>query len=150
LLDDFIQAQNEVTANPKLAALWATKIRDYPPGILKICQNTLQLATEKVGDWLETYMLKDADKGSEKARKIAAWLGNANEHKTHGRPIGIQKAREIGLNVTALEDDDALQERVLSVFHSMVVTFDLTNCIKAIENHKGKGSFVQIDIKEAK
>lgn len=82
-------------------------------------------------------MFKDCEKhGSE----IANWLGNFNKHKTHSRPINYALAREKGLRIKLLEDDQELQERVLSVFHSTLVTFDVAPCVKIIENHLGKGS----------
>jgi len=89
----------------------------------------------------------DSDK-IEKAKKIANWLGKAQNHKTHGRPIPFNVAKEEGLKVIELEADQELQEKVLSVFHSSIVTIEVTNCIKFIENQNGKGSYIQIDIKK--
>jgi len=66
-----------------------------------------------------------------KSVAIADWLGNAKEHKTHGRPIMIEQARDKGLIVERLEDDQELQERVLSVFHAAMVTFQVTQCVKS-------------------
>lgn len=77
-------------------------------------------------------------------RSIANWLGDFNEHKTHGRPINYQLAREKGLKITLLEDDPNLQDKVLSVFHATLVTFDVAPCVKIIENHLGKGSYIVI------
>ena len=78
-----------------------------------------------------------------KSHLIAEWLGTATNHKTHGRPIPIAVAKNEGLNVIELESDPDLQEKVLSVFHSAMVTIEVTNCIKMIENQNGKGSFSQ-------
>ena len=41
----------------------------------------------------------------------------------------------------ALEEDQGLQEAVLSVFHAVAMTFLSTPCVKLVENHNGKGSF---------
>jgi hypothetical protein len=143
LLDDFDQAKQEVTTNPKLAALWINKIGDYPPGIFQICEQTLKLSKEKVKGWLEAYMFNGQDKAAQNAKSIADWLGDARLHKTHGHPISIAEAGEKGLKVKALESDQALQDLVLSVFHSTAVTFDVTSCVKIVENHKGKGWYLQ-------
>ena len=48
------------------------------------------------------------------------------------------------MKVTALEDDQDLQEKVLSVFHAAIVTFEVTNCIKIIENQNGVGAFITV------
>jgi len=146
ILDEFDEAKKEVVSNPATAPLWVNKIKDLPPGFLNICRNTLDNSVLKVSEWLEVYMFKGDVDAQAKAREIAVWLGDANEHKTHGHPIGIKAAREKGLKVTALEDDQVLQERVLSVFHSSAVTLDVTNCIKMIENQNGKGWFLQIKV----
>lgn len=85
---------------------------------------------------------KDSDKDV-KSKKIAEWLGKATNHKTHGRPIPYNIAKSEGLNVIELESDPELQEKVLSVFHSAIVSIEVTTCIKMIENQNGKGSFIQ-------
>jgi hypothetical protein len=82
-----------------------------------------------------------ADKAA-KAKEIADWLGNFHEHKTHGRPLGYDLLHSKGLVVNRLEDDPGLQEAVLSVFHATMTTFQVTNCLKIIENHAGKGHYL--------
>jgi hypothetical protein len=82
----------------------------------------------------------------EKAHDIAEWLGNFEEHRTHGRPIGFDLAQEKGLKVTRLEDNQDLQEAVLSVFHATMVTFQSTACLKIIENHHGKGHYLVANV----
>jgi hypothetical protein len=146
ILDDFELAKSDISANRNLAALWASRMRDYPPGILQMCTNTMELAVTKVASWLSSFMFQGEDDGAEKAARIAAWLGNASEHKTHGRPLGIAALKRAGLKVSALEDDGALQELLLSVFHATAVTFDFTNCVKIVENHQGKGWFTVVEL----
>ncbi|OGU55867.1 MAG: hypothetical protein A2V66_18030 [Ignavibacteria bacterium RBG_13_36_8] len=146
IIDDFKQAQEEVSNNPKTAPLWINKVNAYPPGFLKMCSNTIELAKEKVEEWLSRYMLKDVPSENNKAKEIACWLGDANLHKTHRRPINISVAKEKGLKVIPLEDDQQLQERVLSVFHANMATFEFSDCMKLVENHTGKGLFLNVKI----
>ncbi|MCY4047869.1 MAG: hypothetical protein OXF42_07190 [Candidatus Dadabacteria bacterium] len=80
---------------------------------------------------------------NDKPREIAKWLADARQHKTHARPLGIDLLQEKGLKVIPLEEDQEFQEIILSVFHSTIVTFESTSCIKLVENHEGKGSFLQ-------
>jgi hypothetical protein len=143
LLDDFEQAKNEVIATPNVAPLWVSKMKDYPPGIFNICQTTIELAKEKVGQWMQQYMFKDAHDAQEKSNTIATWLGDAHYHKTHGHPINFDEAKANGLKVERLEEDHELQDKVLTVFHAVAVTFGVTNCVKMVENHNGKGWFLQ-------
>lgn len=146
ILDEFEQAKQEIAANPASIPLWATKVQAYPHGLLTMCDTTLTLAREKVREWLSTYMLKDDAEKEIKSASIAKWLGDAKEHKTHGRPITIHQAREKGLVVNCLEDDQELQERVLSVFHAIMVTFQVTGCVKMVENQNGKGVYTTIQV----
>lgn len=51
-------------------------------------------------------------------------------------------AMKLGLKVTALEEDQALQDLVLSVFHATTIIFD-RRVIKIIENHLGNAFIKQ-------
>lgn len=136
-LDEFLRAKTDIKADPASAALWIEKLRELPPGFLSKCSTLIVRAQEVVKAWLRDYMkLSDAD-----AAKAAEWLGKADNHKSHGRPISAIQAKEHGLKVTHLEDDAMLQERVLSVYHSLIVTFDGTWCGKLVENNKGRGAY---------
>jgi hypothetical protein len=53
-----------------------------------------------------------------------------------------QRLKSYGLNIAALEDDQALQDDVLSVHHAMIITFSSTPAIKIIENDRGV-AFIQ-------
>ena len=146
ILSEFEQAKQEVTANPRLATLWVSRINSYPHGFFKMCEDTITLAKTMVTSWLQTYMFKGDKTGI--ANRIAEWLSKASNHLTHGRPIDIATAKLQGLKVTQLEGDQKLQEAVLSVFHATMVTFDSSNCVKLIENHNGKGWFSRINVEQ--
>ena len=145
LLDDFEKAKEEVSSNPNLAPLWVSKMRDYPPGIFNICENTINVAKEKVTTWISQYMFKKRKGSREDAEKIAEWLGDANFHRTHGHPISYDEALRRGLKVSRLEDDNKLQDLVMSIFHATSMTFVSTPCVKIIENQFGKGLFTRIN-----
>jgi hypothetical protein len=42
------------------------------------------------------------------------------------------------MNVLDLEQNEAFQDAVLSTFHAVTHSFDLTPCVKLMENHMGK------------
>ena len=145
ILDEFERAKQEVAVDPRTAPLWVTRIQAYPQGVLALCEASIKLSQERVTDWLDTYMFRDQEPRGD---AIARWLSDAKLHKSHGRPIGIVQAKERGLKITAIEDDQELQERLLSLFHATTVTFDVTNCMKFVENHLGKGSYVNIQVSQ--
>lgn len=142
ILADFERAKEEISANQDAAKVWIPKLLEIPNGFLDLCTKTILLSKSKVAEWLNSYMFKDDE--NKLGEEIANWLGDFNEHKTHGRPINYQLAREKGLKITLLEDDQQLQDKVLSVFHATLVTFDVVPCVKIIENHLGKGSYIVI------
>lgn len=144
ILQDFERAKADVSTNPLLANLWGPRFAALPPGFLNLCEQVTKLSAEKVESWLGQYMFHGTDPA--KAQEIAHWLANFAEHKTHGRPIGIELAKSKGLNVTALEADQHLQEAVLSVFHATMVTFQATGCLKVVENHLGKGHYIVVQV----
>lgn len=147
ILEDFETAKREIQEDQGKAAVWLPKVMQIPIGTLDYCKKTIEVSKEKVEAWLNTYMFRN--EADNKAFEIAAWLGDFEQHKTHGRPISCELARNRGLKVVALEDDQELQEKVLSVFHAIMLTFDTTTCLKIIENHEGNGSYVVANIPPA-
>jgi ATP-dependent protease ClpP protease subunit len=146
IINEFNQAKKEIIENPAVAPIWINKIKNLPYGILDICDRTIKLSKERVCNWLESFMFKDDQKATEKAEEISTWLGDANFHKSHGKPISINDAKDIGLKVIELEADQELQEKVLSVYHASVITLEITECVKFIENHEGKGRYTTLQI----
>ena len=147
ILSEFEIAKQEIIANPNVAPLWVNKLKNLPHGILDICKNTTELSIQKVSLWLESYMFKDDPQKMQKANTIATWLGKAENHLTHGRPIPCNIASNQGLRIIELESDQELQEKVLSVFHASMVTLDVTNCVKIVENQNGIGNYIQLNVK---
>lgn len=147
ILKEFNQAKTEILANPGVAPLWIPKLSNWPAGILDICKNTIKLSKEKVKNWLTSYMFRNQSNGADTANEIANWLGTFDNHLTHGRPIPIVEASSHGLKVIQLESDQNLQEKVLSVFHSSIVTFEVTNCVKIVENQNGIGTYTSFNRK---
>lgn len=106
---------------------------------MKTAIDAIKLSTELVREWLGSCMF---DAGREKDRTIIDEIvSNLNEHdfsKVHNRHFGVDFCKRIGLAVDILEDNDTLQDLVLSVHHAYVVTFDATPTVKIIENQDGK------------
>jgi hypothetical protein len=144
VLQEFGLAQRSVATDPRVAPLWVSKIKDYPVGLLDLCHQTITVSKERVGTWLTQNMFRGESDAAMKGKGIGDWLSNAALHKTHGRPISIAEAQSIGLKVTPLENDQKIQDLVLSVFHSMCITFETTGCVKMIENHNEKGWYVTL------
>ncbi len=141
ILDQFELAKSDCRS-PELLGAWAPILPQYGPALLVQAKESLDLATELVSTWLAKYMLKTDLDPEKKAKEIAATLANHKLFKTHGRHINRVQARGFGLHIDDLEKDQKLQDLVLSIFHSNIITFNLTPTGKIIENHQG-GAFIK-------
>jgi hypothetical protein len=135
--EEFDRASKEMSQDQTKAYLWQPILQKYGPGLISQCEKVITLTDQVVRTSLESGMFKDdADKAA-KANKIVEELGSHALTKMHSRHIHKAKAKEIGLRVLDLEDDDELQDRVLSVHHSCMLTFEQTGALKLIENSIG-------------
>jgi hypothetical protein len=73
-----------------------------------------------------------------KAKKAARHFNDAAGHKSHGRRVGRDEARLVGLNIKDLEDDQDLQDEVLTVYHLMTIAFEMTPAVKMIASNHGR------------
>lgn len=137
ILDQFELAKKDYLENPGILGVWWGMLEQYGPALLKQCMNASDLTKLLVGEWLETYMFAGEADAKKKAGHIATYLTNHEKFKSHGRHISRKDAEDVGLKITKLEDDQKLQDAVLSVYHSMAITFMLTSATKIIENHLG-------------
>ena len=103
----------------------------------KPCCSRIDECKKFVGDQLRNVMFEGDPEASSKAQRIVEGLSDADEHKSHDRHIPISKCRDLGLKVVALEDDDKLQDLVLTVHHCYMFVMMNTPTFKTIENQKG-------------
>lgn len=138
IIKQFEEARADLRENPNHSAAWLPILQSYQPALLKICMDAANLSKSIVADWLEKYMLSGSDNAKEKAERIAEFLGDYDRFKSHSRGIDRSQLRDIGLNIRDLEDDDKLQDLVLSVHHSVSHLMAKTPTTKIVENHLGK------------
>jgi hypothetical protein len=91
-----------------------------------------------VRDWLLTGMLENKPDKEQLADRILQELGDHALTKSHARHISADKCEEIGLVVERMEDDDDLQDAILSVHHACIHTLSSTPAFKIIENQNGR------------
>ena len=140
VLDQFDRAKQECSDPAKLAA-WVPMLNQYGPDLLVRCETALELSRELVKTWLETYMFNGATNASQTAETLSSWFADHRNFKSHGRHISRNELVKQQMKVTALEDDQTLQDLSLSVFHSAVHTFTGTSIVKIVENHTGRAFF---------
>lgn len=137
LLKEFERARDEITANPNMALLWQPILQHYQPTLLSHAQHGIQWAKEIGRKTLAEGMFKDDPDAAAKAETLAEFLLSHDLHKAHGRHLHRNELRAQGLKIVDLEDDDGLQDAVLSVHHACMLTMSNYGAVKLIENHQG-------------
>lgn len=146
VLNEFKQALKEVKLDPDAIQAWRCILQQYHPTFLGQCQQAIDWTKAFVADQLREVMFKDDPDAVVKSQRIVDGLSDADEHKSHERHIPIAKCRDLGLNVVALEDDEELQELVLTVHHCYMFVLMNTGTFKIIENHKGAAFAKQLQM----
>jgi len=72
------------------------------------------------------------------AEKVAAYFNDASIHKSHGRRIDREEVRAQKVDVEDLEDDQQLQEMVLTAYHLVTLVFEKTPATKLVTSHHGR------------
>lgn len=144
LLRDFEKAKAECSDDVRAVAAWTPILRSYV-GLLEFCRQQIELSMDVVAGWLERYMLRDGvlrnddDARKKKAREIAEYFGSEESYgrfRAHSRPIRVPELQQLGLKISELEKQKALQDAVLSIYHAEELTLR-EPIAKIIENHMG-------------
>jgi ATP-dependent protease ClpP protease subunit len=137
IIEEFKQAREEIIANPSSAMVWQMILSKYSPTLVGQCQKAIDWSETIVKEWLSTGMFEGEEGAGKKADTIVRELGSHSVTKSHARHISLSRAKELGIKVIALEDDDDLQDAVLAVHHACIHTLAHTPAIKIIENQMG-------------
>lgn len=143
VLREFERAYQEISADPSRAAVWHPILAQYPPTFVGNCENAVKWSEKFTREQLADNMFNSARNKNTKIDKFINALTDYDEVKLHERQINYQEARKIGLNIDLLEDDQALQDLVLTAHHCYAHTLSSTAAFKIIENHQG-ASFIKL------
>jgi hypothetical protein len=141
-IDEFNMAVESIREVPASAPLWQAIIGKYHPTFLLECMQAIDWSRTLVTSRLQENMFALDPDAATKATKAVTALADHADTKTHSRHFSMAKCREIGLIVEELENDNKLQDLVLTIHHSYMHTFGQTSAIKIVENHKGIASVV--------
>lgn len=140
VVDLFEQAIDEVMrSDPVVARVWAPILPSLGPSLLAEAQMALLHSESMVAEWLEKWMFVGRVDAKEKAVDAAQYFNSAKTHKSHGRRIGRDEAKEKELMVSDLETSQDLQDEVLTAYHVMTITFESSIAGKLIRSSNGTG-----------
>ena len=133
----FAKAKKEITTNPVLALAWNPILAKFGTALPEEAGRAISYGTGLVEEWLQKYMFADKEKPADLAKEVAEFFGGT-EHGSHSRRIDRQKARQQHLNVVDLEDDQNLQDEILSLYHLSTIAFGHGPAAKMILSQTGK------------
>jgi hypothetical protein len=138
VVDQFDSAKLDILGDPakhiqgdlQMAHVWAPVLSTIGPSLLQEARNALAYSERMVSQWLTAYMCRDDSDPGATGQRIASYFNNASEHLSHGRRIDRDECRQQGLRIEDLENDQALQEAVLTLYHMMTIVFQNSQATK--------------------
>jgi hypothetical protein len=134
--EEFRRACKEATNNPNSIPIWQAIITRYGPTFLSQCENAILWSKSFVELQLEHVMFEGSKDAAAKSKKIVRKLSDYRGNKTHSRHIHFDELKAMGLKVMLIEDDQRLQDLILTVHHCYMHALMNTPSFKIIENHK--------------
>lgn len=138
IVEQFNRAHADIGANPVLAHVWAPLLQSLGPALLTEAQNSIGYSERMVATWLRERMFRDDPNRDTRSEEVARFFSDASQHLSHGRRIDRDEARGHGVPVEDLENNQDLQEAVLTAYHLATIMFELGSAIKIITSNNGR------------
>lgn len=136
VIKEFKQAISEVTVNPNSSLIWQTIIGKYHPTFLSTCQNAIKWSDELAKEFLSNNMCNERGVvDTEKVNKIISLFSSHEETKSHSRHISRKQCISVGLTIEDMEQDNYLQDQILTTHHAFMHSFTQSHAVKIVENH---------------
>jgi membrane-bound ClpP family serine protease len=146
IIEEFETAKREIAADPTTVAVWQPIIAKYSPTVIGEAEKAVKWAEHITKAWLISGMFDGDPKAEEKASRIVGELSSHSLTLAHNRHYSPHAVRELGLRVELLEDEGELQEAVLTVHHSCILTLSETSALKIIENNRGAAHITAVQV----
>ena len=132
VIKEFEDAKEDIKNNPQSLGLWQVIVSKYHPTFLLACKQAVLLTNELANKVLKRSVANKAVRG-----KIKKLFNDNSISKLHSRHYSKEKVKKAGLNVIDLESDPKLQDLVLSLHHSYIITLEHSLITKIVENQIG-------------
>ena len=125
-----------IEEGPRALTAYMPLISKYDLHILEICKIAQELSKELARNWLSVFMLKCTEDDPLVIQAVD-FFSNYDVHKSHGRSIDREKAREMGLKVFNVEEMGELADLVRGLYNQYEIWFDKTSFYKMFEDARG-------------
>lgn len=136
VLAELDKAAADIKEDPAKLELWRVILSKYHPTLVVGCDQAIKWAKEFVESSLKTVMFAGQADAEQKAKSIVEFLSDFDSTRHHSRHININRCKEIGLNIIQMEDDDTLQDLILTVHHCYIHAMDGGRVAKVVENDR--------------
>lgn len=138
VVDEFNRAKSEILSDVNTAHVWAPILPAMGPSLLMEADNALKYGEGMVARWLAERMFAGRPNAEALGAAVASHFNDASTHKSHGRRIDRAEARSVGVVVEDLEDDQDLQDAVLTAYHVMSILLGISSLTKVFITDTGK------------
>lgn len=134
ILELFQKAQAEISADPTKLAGWMPILSQMGPSLVIDCEHAITLSGELVETWAKEYMFAGEPDANAKAKKIADYLGDHKNFKSHGRSIKIPELIAQGVKVKDLSTMGPIYEAVTVLYSAIDIVLSNSGLYKLFEN----------------
>ena len=142
VLKEFEKAKEDIKQNPHALGLWQVMFAKYNPTFLVTCEQAIELS-----DDLADEILSKTFSDKTKRKEILKAFNNNATTKVHSRHISKEKCKSVGLNIIDMEDDQHLQDMILSLHHCYMIYLEQTIVTKIVENNIGGCTMRLLNVK---
>lgn len=126
VVEEFYRAAIEIQNNPSILGLWREIIVKYPITFLTSCQDAIKWSEQLAEKWLTRV------NPSINIQNIKETFINHKNSYSHSRRISTEDCKKAGLNIIDLEQNQNLQDTVLSLHHCLMILMDLGPVLKMV------------------
>jgi hypothetical protein len=137
ILEQFQKAQDELRQDATRLPGWMPILSQLGPSLLVDCDHAIELAKILVKDWTKSYMLRGEPDAEAKSARIADYLTDHAKLKSHGRPIKIPDLQPLGVRVSDMRTNPALQVAVNELYCCLDILLGNSAAFKVFENSAG-------------
>lgn len=138
---ELARALEEIKLDPDQIKIWQFILNKYNPTFIGMCDHAVAWSQEFVKKHLENNMLSGRPNRDVAAARIVEMLSDIDKNMSHSRHLHIDECIEMGLNIIRLEDDQKLQDAILTVHHCYMHSLSVSQAGKIVENNNGAAFF---------
>ena len=133
---EFEEAKKDLQSHQENFAYWKIILDKYPAAFIKTAIDSIALSDILLREWLGSCMYSSPQDDAIIDR-IVEKLNEHDSSKAHGRHFDMNFCISAGLKIKSIEEDNDLQDAILSVHHAYTHTISALPVVKIIESNSG-------------